>query len=65
MSTLLQTHSGAAFYTNESVEDVHNAVERGIVQDVWWFAPWGQRFSERLWIAAEEVAYIRSESDDG
>lgn len=64
MATLIQFKGGPAYYVSESIEDVKGMLDRGEVVTVWWFSPWGQRYKERLWASLDEVAYLRTESDD-
>lgn len=65
MATTIQTRTGAMWHTNAPVEDVRNAIMSGDLIDIWWFSSWGQRYKERVWIPEDEVAFIRTESDDG
>ena len=65
MVTLIQTTSGTCFYTNATPEQIHGQIEMGNAIDVWWFAPWGQRYSERLLLSMDRVEFLRTESDDG
>jgi hypothetical protein len=63
MSTMIHA-AGGNFYSNDEPEEVKAAIDRGIFLDVWWYASWGQRFSERAWFAPDSVEMVRSESDD-
>ena len=65
MATQIQMASGASYYTNISPEEVRAQIEIGNAIDVWWFAPWGQRYSERLLASMDRIDYLRTESDDG
>ena len=65
MPTLIELHAGVGWYSSLDLEDVDRAIEDGAPIDIWWFSPWGQRFSERALIPRESVAYLRTESDDG
>ena len=65
MASFLQTKTGSSWYTDLDIQEVLAAVRDGQVIPIWWFAPWGQRFAERVLIAEDEVAFIRTESDDG
>jgi len=63
--TCLKLKSGATFYTNLTISEARTAITNEIEISVWWFAAWGQRFSEKLYIADGELAYMITESDDG
>ena len=65
MATLIQASNGNGFYTNATLEQTRSDIELGNTIDVWWFAAWGQRFTERLFIPMDQVEYLRTESDDG
>lgn len=65
MPTLIMLHSGMGWYTDLEPEDVKQRVENEELIPVWWFADWGQRYSERALITPEAIAYLRTESDDG
>lgn len=65
MATCIQTKSGPSWYTDWSIPEVRAAIREDETITVWWFAPWGQRFKENVFLAAEELAFIRTESDDG
>lgn len=65
MVTCVKLKSGSTYYTNQSFADVRTAISTGEVIPVWWFAAWGQRYSEELWVPEDELAYLLTESDDG
>lgn len=65
MATLIQTRSGNCFLTDDSIADAKAAISRGDEITVWWFAPTGTRYKENIWFHDEDIAYIRTESDDG
>lgn len=65
MVTCLKLKSGSTFYTNRSFADVRTAISTGESIPVWWFVAWGQRYSEDLWLAEDELAYLLTEHDDG
>lgn len=64
MATLIQTKQGAGYLTNHTIPETKGMIDRGEVIVVWWFAIHGQRYTEEILIEAEEVAYLRTESDD-
>lgn len=64
MATLIETKTGHAFLTNLSLDEAKSAIEMGQSVDIWWYAMYGQRYSEKLLIKSEEVAWIRTESED-
>lgn len=64
MSTYIQAMTGEGWYSSASIEEVRQHLENGDILDVWWFSPWGQRFREQLAIEPENVAFLRTESDD-
>lgn len=65
MPTWIQSVDGTGWCCNEAVTDVAVAIEQGSLLRVWWFAPWGERYTEDLLIKPDMIAYLRSESDDG
>jgi len=73
MVVCIMQKGGACWYTTthkelsqaESVGLVKGMIDRGETIKVWWFAPYGQRYSEDIWLDPEEIAFIRTESDDG
>ncbi len=65
MPTWIQGVDGSGWCCSETVADVKAAIDRGDQLRVWWFAPWGERYTEDLLIQPEMIAYLRSESDDG
>lgn len=64
MATLIQTKFGPGYITDHSLSEVKGMIDRGETITVWWFAIHGQRYKEDMLIEAEEVAYLRTESDD-
>lgn len=65
MATYIQTKSGGNWYTDWTIPEIRAPIREDEVIPVWWFAPWGQRFSEHVFVAEDELAYLRTESDDG
>ena len=65
MPTLIELHAGLGWYTDDDLDTVQSKLDAGEHITVWWFSPWGQRFTEQALIQPEAVAYIRTESDDG
>ena len=64
MSSMIHARSGS-YYSSQEPEELKAAIDRGDFVEVWWYASWGQRFTERAWFAADAVEMIRSEHDDG
>ena len=64
MSAMIQAR-GNVYYVSEEPEVVKGRIERGEFVEVWWFAAWGQRYTERAWFSPDVVEMIRSEHDDG
>ena len=65
MATFIQSKGGASWYTDLSPQEARAAFDRGDAIAVWWYMSWGQRCREMLWLNPEELAYVRTESDDG
>ena len=68
----IMQRGGTSWYTNvdadsqeEAVTMVKGMIDRDEIIPVWWFASWGQRYAEKIWVPADEVAFIRTEQDDG
>lgn len=61
----IQTKSGPGWYTHGTIEAVRSALRGDELISIWWFAPWGQRYAEKIWLSEDEVAFIRTESEDG
>jgi hypothetical protein len=64
VATLIETKTGHMFLTNLSLAEVKTAMELDQPIDIWWYASYGQRYSEKLLISRDEVAWIRTESED-
>jgi len=65
MATLIHLKSNHAFYTDVALADVRQLIELGTVIPVWWYATYGRRFQEDLFIPDwESVAWLQTESDD-
>jgi hypothetical protein len=65
MAVKVTLKTGTAYWTDLTIAEAVAAVRDGESFDVWWYAPWGQRFRETLWVAADELAAVMTESDDG
>ena len=73
MVVCIMQRGGACWYTTvhkeldqaESVALIKGMIDRGESIKVWWFVPYGQRYSEEIWLDPTEIAFIRTESDDG
>ena len=72
MVVCIMQKGGACWYTTvdigqqtEAIKHVEGMISRGEIFKIWWFAAHGQRFTEAIWIDSSEVAYLRTESDDG
>ena len=65
MPTLIELHTGVGWYTDDDLETTQHKLDAGEPLTIWWFSPWGQRFTEQALITPESVAYLRTESDDG
>lgn len=68
MCIAIKTKSGNCWYTDgDDVKDVRQRIEMGESIRVWWFSGWGQgqRFTETLWLAPDEISHLITESDDG
>jgi len=65
VATHIQSKSGTTWYTDWTIQEVRAAINQDLEIPVWWFAPWGQRFSEKLFLREDELAHLRTESDDG
>lgn len=73
MTLMIMMKGGASWYVSTHEEDepevainyVKGQIDRGEILKVWWFGPHGQRFSEWVYCDPTEIAFIRTEQDDG
>lgn len=72
MVVCIMQRGGSCWYTTvdatqpaEAVEFVKGIIDRGETLRIWWFSPYGQRYTESIWLDSSEIAFIRTESDDG
>lgn len=56
---------GATWYTELSIAHTKIAIESGQEIKVWWWAGWGHRFQESIYVPIEKLDFLRTESDDG
>lgn len=65
VATFIQTKSGPNWYTDLSIGEVLRAIRDEQEIPVWWCAPWNHRYRESLLLLEDELAFLRTESDDG